>query len=58
MNDTSDSDTKGHTDKGDADKGRTDAGDGTPKFGRLFVVLVLAVMLIGVITLSAEDYYS
>jgi len=53
MNDTLDSDTKGHS-----DKGRTDAGDGTPKFGRLFVVLVLAVMLIGAITLSAEAYYS
>jgi hypothetical protein len=34
------------------------AGDGTPKFGRLLIVLVLAVMLIGVITLSAEAYYS
>lgn len=32
--------------------------DGSPKFGRLLIVLVLAVMLIGVITLSAEAYYS
>lgn len=34
------------------------AGDGSPKFGRLLIVLVLAVMLIGVITLTAEAYYS
>lgn len=34
------------------------AGDGTPKFGRLLIVLVLAVMLIGAITLGAEAYYS
>ena len=33
-------------------------GDGSPKFGRLLVVLVLAVMLIGAITLGAEAYYS
>lgn len=33
-------------------------GDGTPKFGRLLIVLVLAVMLIGAITLGAEAYYS
>lgn len=32
--------------------------DGSPKFGRLLIVLVLAVMLIGAITLSAEAYYS
>lgn len=32
--------------------------DGTPKFGRLLIVLVLAVMLIGAITLAAEAYYS
>ncbi len=30
--------------------------DGSPKFGRLLIVLVLAVMLIGVITLAAERY--
>lgn len=34
------------------------SGDGTPKFGRLLIVLVLAVMLIGAITLGAEAYYS
>ncbi len=34
------------------------AGDGSPKFGRLLIVLVLAVMLIGAITLAAEAYYS
>ncbi|CDG81643.1 hypothetical protein [Janthinobacterium agaricidamnosum] len=38
--------------------GQPDCGDGAPKFGRLLIVLVLAVMLIGVITLSAEAYYS
>ena len=32
--------------------------DGTPKFGRLLIVLLLAVALIGIITLSAEAYYS
>jgi 4-hydroxybenzoate polyprenyltransferase len=34
------------------------SGDGSPKFGRLLIVLVLAVMLIGAITLGAEAYYS
>ncbi len=33
-------------------------GSGSPKFGRLLIVLILAVALIGVITLSAEAYYS
>ena len=32
--------------------------DGTPKFGRLLIVLVLAVALIGVLTFVAEAYYS
>ncbi len=32
--------------------------DGAPKFGRLLIVLLLAVALIGVLTLSAEAYYS
>lgn len=32
--------------------------DGAPKFGRLLIVLLLAVAVIGVITLSAEAYYS
>jgi len=33
-------------------------GDGSPKFGRLLIVLLLAVALIGAITLGAEAYYS
>ncbi|MES2932426.1 MAG: hypothetical protein V4805_02930 [Pseudomonadota bacterium] len=32
--------------------------EGTPKFGRLLIVLILAVMLIGVITVATEAYYS
>ena len=32
--------------------------DGTPKFGRQLIVLVLAVALIGVLTFAAEAYYS
>ena len=32
--------------------------DGTPKFGRLLIVLMLAVALIGVLTFAAEAYYS
>ena len=32
--------------------------DGTPKFGRLLIVLVLAVLLMGVITFASEAYYS
>ena len=32
--------------------------DDAPKFGRLLIVLLLAVALIGVLTLSAEAYYS
>jgi len=31
--------------------------DGSPKFGRLLIVLVLAVGLIGVITFAAEAWY-
>ena len=34
------------------------SADVSPKFGRLLIALVLAVMLIGVITLSAEAFYS
>jgi hypothetical protein len=30
--------------------------DGSPKFGRLLIALVLAVMLIGVITLASERF--
>ncbi len=32
--------------------------DGTPKFGRLLIVLLLAVALIGALTFAAEAYYS
>jgi hypothetical protein len=32
--------------------------DDTPRFGRLLVVLVLAVLLIGVLTLASEAYFS
>lgn len=32
--------------------------DGAPKFGRLLIVLLLAVGLIGVLTFAAEAYYS
>ncbi|MDC8758911.1 hypothetical protein [Janthinobacterium fluminis] len=35
-----------------------ETGDGRPKFGRLLIVLALAVMLIGALTLSAEALYS
>lgn len=42
----------------DDDAQTAGAGDGSPKFGRLLIVLVLAVMLIGAITLGAEAYYS
>lgn len=41
-----------------ANQAQQAAGDGSPKFGRLLIVLVLAVMLIGAITLGAEAYYS
>jgi hypothetical protein len=32
--------------------------DDSPKFGRLLIVLVIAVMLIGVITVASESYFS
>lgn len=32
--------------------------DGSPKFGRLLIVLVLAVLLIIVITFASEAYFS
>lgn len=32
--------------------------DGNPKFGRLLIVLVLAVALVGVITFATEAFYS
>ena len=34
------------------------ANDGAPKFGRLLIVLLLAVALIGALTFAAEAYYS
>jgi 4-hydroxybenzoate polyprenyltransferase len=40
------------------DQAPRQSGDGSPKFGRLLIALVLVVMLIGVITLSAEAFYS
>jgi hypothetical protein len=33
-------------------------GDGTPKFGRLLVVLVFAVILMILLTFATEAYYS
>lgn len=35
-----------------------DETDGSPKFGRLLIVLVCAVMLIVAITFATEAYYS
>lgn len=32
--------------------------DGSPKFGRLLIVLVLSVLLIGVITFASEAYFT
>jgi hypothetical protein len=32
--------------------------DDAPKFGRLLIVLIIAVVLIGVITLGSEAYFS
>lgn len=32
--------------------------DGTPKFGRLLIVLVVVVILMGVITYASEALYS
>ncbi|WP_181373080.1 hypothetical protein [Massilia glaciei] len=36
------------------DKPAAPADDGSPKFGRLLIVLLLAVLLVGVITLASE----
>ncbi len=33
-------------------------GDGTPKFGRLLIVLVLAVLLVVAITFGSEAYFT
>ncbi len=32
--------------------------DGTPKFGRLLIVLVIVVIAMGVLTWASEAYYS
>lgn len=32
--------------------------DGTPKFGRLLIVLIVVVVLIGIITYASEALYS
>ena len=32
--------------------------DDTPRFGRLLIVLVLAVIFVGFITLASEAYYT
>ena len=32
--------------------------EGTPKFGRLLVVLVIAVILMAVLTFASVEYYS
>jgi len=34
------------------------AATGSPRFGRLLIVLVLAVLLVVVITVASEAYYS
>ena len=47
-----------HTDSSTPSAKPAAQDDGSPKFGRLLIVLVLAVALIGVITLTAEAYYS
>ncbi|MBC3929107.1 MULTISPECIES: hypothetical protein [unclassified Undibacterium] len=40
------------------EKERPSADDGRPKFGRLLLVLFAAVMLIVLITLATEAYYT
>ncbi|MBC3812205.1 hypothetical protein [Undibacterium aquatile] len=40
------------------EKERPPADDGRPKFGRLLLVLFAAVMLIVLITLATEAYYT
>jgi hypothetical protein len=37
---------------------QTSGSDGTPKFGRLLMVLISAVLLIVVITFASEAYFS
>ena len=45
-------------DRLDHHRAMSGGSDGTPKFGRLLIVLLLAVALIGVLTFAAEAYYS
>ncbi|HTD06507.1 hypothetical protein [Undibacterium sp.] len=37
---------------------QTPGGEGRPKFGRLLIVLILAVLLIVLLTFATEAYYS
>lgn len=37
---------------------QTATGDGSPKFGRLLLVLILAVLLMVLLTFATEAYYS
>lgn len=37
---------------------QTAGTDGSPKFGRLLIVLILVVVLIGIITVASEAYFS
>ena len=39
------------------DPNRPAEDDGTPKFGRLLIVLLCAVALVGLITFASEAYY-
>ncbi len=32
--------------------------DGTPKFGRLLIVLVIAVLMMAILTFASVEYYS
>jgi len=34
------------------------AGDGTPKFGRLLIVLVLAMLMVVALTFGSEAYFT
>lgn len=43
---------------GDLRRRQPEEGDGSPKFGRLLVVLALALVLIVAITFASEAYFS
>ena len=34
------------------------AGDGTPKFGRLLIVLAMALLMVVALTLGSEAYFT